>query len=180
MAAATVILLSGTSSSGKSTLARGLQQKIGRSFLHLQLDAFIEMMPDPKDPVMFEKMIRGMGRAIAGLAAEGNDLIVDHVVIDEAWLQQLVELLGNYTVYFVGVDCSLDELERREKTRDMRRQGFARQQSAQIHQGKIYDLVVNTEVLDRDECVNRVIQFYENVRPTAFARMREEHAVHTA
>ena len=42
-----IIFLNGTSSSGKSSLARELQRRLPEPFLHLQLDAFIEMLPRP-------------------------------------------------------------------------------------------------------------------------------------
>jgi chloramphenicol 3-O phosphotransferase len=176
----TVILLSGTSSSGKSTLARGLQERLGNTFLHLELDAFIRMMADPGDPVLFERMVSGMNRAVAGLAEAGNDLIVDHVLVDNKWLKQLLDLLAEATVYFVGVDCSLPELERREKLRDARRQGFASQQFEAIHRGKIYDILVDTERLSPEECLSVVSRFLASEPPTAFERLRRGYAAHTA
>jgi len=169
-----IILLSGTSSSGKSTIAKGLQARFNKSFLHLKLDGFIEMLPRTDDWAMFQQMIHGMNRAIAAMAEVGNNLIVDHVLIDNAWLNQCLLLLSRNYVLFVGVDCPLEELERREQERDARRQGFARQQFENIHKGKIYDVRVNTFELNPDECVERVIMFYKNEKPTAFQKMRTE------
>src|ERR687894_1604207 len=88
-----VILISGTSSSGKSTLAKGLQKSLADPFLHMQLDSYIEMLPRTDDWEMFQRMVRGLNRSIAVMADEGNNLIVDHVLIDNAWLKQLIELL---------------------------------------------------------------------------------------
>lgn len=171
-----IILLSGTSSSGKSTLAKGLQKILDAPFLHLQLDGFIEMLPLTDDWEMFQQMVRGMNRAIAAMAGEGNNLIVDHVLIDNVWLKQCLENLRENYVLFVGVDCPLEELERRERARDARRQGFARQQFEAIHEGKIYDVSVNTFEMSADECVEKVINFYRNETPTAFQKMRIENA----
>ena len=170
-----IILLSGASSSGKSTLAKGLQKILDEPFLHLQLDAFIKMLPRTDDWEMFRQMVRGMNRSIAAMTEEGNNLIVDHVLIDNEWLKQCLDILCENYVLFVGVDCPLDELERREKKRDARRQGFARQQFENIHKGRIYDVLVNTFEVKPDECVEKVFDFYRNESPTAFERMRNEN-----
>jgi chloramphenicol 3-O phosphotransferase len=167
-----IILISGTSSSGKSTLAKGLQKSLVDPFLHLQLDSYIEMLPRTDDWEMFQRMVRGLNRSVAVMTEEGNNLIVDHVLIDNAWLEQLLELLGERYVLFVGLHCPLDELERRESKRDTRRQGFARQQFNNIHANKIYDLKLDTSVLRAEECVEQVLEFYNRDEPQAFAKMR--------
>jgi chloramphenicol 3-O phosphotransferase len=167
-----IILISGTSSSGKSTLAKGLQKSLADPFLHLQLDSYIEMLPRTDDWEMFQRMVRGLNRSVAVMAEEGNNLIVDHVLIDNAWLNQLLELLYKNYVLFVGLHCLLEELERREQKRDARRQGFARQQFDNIHTGKIYDLKLDTSVFSAEECVERVVDFYNKNEPRAFEEMR--------
>jgi chloramphenicol 3-O phosphotransferase len=167
-----IILISGTSSSGKSTLAKGLQKSLAEPFLHVQLDSFIEMLPRTDDSEMFRRMVRGMNRSIAEMSEEGNNLIVDHVLVDNAWLDQLLDLLQGRHVLFVGLHCPLNELERRERERDARRQGFARQQVESIHKGKTYDLELDTSALSPGECVARVLKYYDHGRPVAFERMR--------
>ena len=167
-----IILISGTSSSGKSTLAKGLQKSLADPFLHVQLDSYIEMLPRTDDWEMFQRMVRGLNRSIAVMAEESNNLIVDHVLIDNAWLEQLLELLRERYVLFVGLHCPLEELERRESERDARRQGFARQQFENIHTDKIYDLKLDTSVLSAEECVERVLDFYNRNEPQAFEEMR--------
>ena len=167
-----IILISGASSSGKSTLAKGLQKSLADPFLHLQLDSYIEMLPRTDDWEMFQRMVRGLNRSVAVMTEEANNLIVDHVLIDNAWLEQLLELLRERYVLFVGLHCPLEELERRESERDARRQGFARQQFENIHAGKIYDLKLDTSVLRAEECVERVLDFYNRNEPQAFEEMR--------
>ena len=167
-----IILISGSSSSGKSTLAKGLQKSLADPFLHLQLDSYIEMLPRTDDWEMFQRMVRGLNRSVAVMTEEGNNLIVDHVLIDNAWLGQLLELLRQRYVLFVGLDCPLEQLERRESERDARRQGFARQQFDNIHKDKIYDLKLDTSVLSAEECVKQVLEFYNRNEPQAFEKMR--------
>jgi chloramphenicol 3-O phosphotransferase len=167
-----IIFLNGVSSSGKSALAKELQKRLAEPFLHLQLDGFIEMLPRTDDLDMFMRMVSGMNRSIAAMSEEQNNLIVDHVLVDKTWMDQCLELLGGRYVLFVGLSCPLDELEKRERKRDTRRQGFARAQIKNIHQGKIYDIELDTHVLSVGECVEQLLEFYHSKNPTAFGRMR--------
>lgn len=167
-----IIFLNGVSSSGKSSLAKELQRRLEEPFLHLQLDAFIEMLPRLDDGDLFMRMVSGMNRCIAAMSDAGNNLIVDHVVIEKVWLDQCLDLLRDRYVLFVGLHCSLEELERRERTRDARRQGFARAQLPKIHAGKVYDVEVDTGALSVDECARRVIECCRTNQLTAFDRMR--------
>jgi len=172
MSCGKIIFLDGVSSSGKSSLAKELQKRLTEPFLHLQLDDFIHMLPTTDDMPQFMKMVDGMHRSIAAMSDAGNNLIVDHVLVDKSWTDQCVQLFADRNVLFVGLRCLLEELERREKERGPRRQGFARAQIDLIDQGKIYDLMLDTQDLGVEECAERVLEFYGTERPTAFGRMR--------
>ena len=166
-----IIFINGVSSSGKSALAKELQRTLEEPFLHLHLDAFIEMLPRTDDIPMFLKMTNGMHRSIAAMSDAGNNLIVDHVVIEKIWLDECLNFLADRYVLFVGLHCSLEELERRERKRDARRQGFAKEQLPKIHQDKVYDLELDTEALSAKECAQQVIEFYNGKQPSAFDQM---------
>ena len=112
-----IIYLNGVSSSGKSSIAIELQKRLTEDFFHVQLDDFIHMMPRTDNIDMFYRMVSGMNRSIAAMAEEQNNLIVDNVLIDKAWMDQTLELLGGRYVLFVGLNCPLEELERREQKR---------------------------------------------------------------
>jgi chloramphenicol 3-O-phosphotransferase len=45
---ATIVLLNGVGSAGKSSIARALQQITAEPFLYVQMDTFIEMLPTPR------------------------------------------------------------------------------------------------------------------------------------
>lgn len=167
-----IIFLNGVSSSGKSSLATELQRRLPEPFLHFQLDAFIEMLPRLDDVALFMRMASGMHRSIAAMAEAGNNLIVDHVVIEKEWLDECLEFLDGSSVLFVGLHCPLEELERRERGRDVRRQGFARAQIVKIHTHKVYDVEVDTHALSVAECADRVLEFFNTNPPSAFDRMR--------
>ena len=100
---ARIILLNGVGSAGKSSIARALQTITAEPFLHVQMDTFIAMLPnalqDHMDGFSYEtiqwdgkpsvvirtgpvgaRTLRGMRRAIAAMAGQGNNLIVDDVL----------------------------------------------------------------------------------------------------
>lgn len=167
-----IIFLNGVSSAGKSVLAAELQKRLAEPFLHFQLDSFIKMLPPTNDVDMFLRMANGMHRSIAAMSEEQNNLIIDHVLIEKNWLDQCLELLNDRYVLFIGLYCPLKELERRERGRDPKRQGFARAQLEKIHKDKIYDLKLNTETLSVQDCALKVLKFYNTKQPTAFDKMR--------
>ncbi len=166
-----IIFLNGASSSGKSTIAVLLQQRLEEPFLHMSLDAFIGMLPRVSDDLVL-KMAPGFHRSIAAMAQTGNNVIVDHVLVADEWLSECVRLLTGY-VLFVGLRCPLAELERREVGRDQRRQGFARSQFEAAHRGKIYDVELDTAALPPEDCVRGIMRFYSDAEPRALLRMRE-------
>jgi chloramphenicol 3-O phosphotransferase len=43
---ATVVILNGVGSSGKSSIARALQDILDEPYLHVQMDAFLDMLPE--------------------------------------------------------------------------------------------------------------------------------------
>ncbi len=175
-----IILLNGASSAGKSSLARALQRQLDEPFWHWSIDHLLAAGVLPREriasgefgwatlrPAFFE----GFHRSIPSLAAAGNNLIVEHIVETQAWMQRLVELLAPFDVFFVGVRCPLDELERRERERGDRRLGSAREDDATTHAFGEYDHEVETTV-PTDELASRLLRAWcDRTRPGSFARM---------
>ena len=182
MASGTMIFLNGASSSGKTSIAKVLQEILNEPYLHVALDAFFDMMParyvigdDPwavTDPA--GRMISGFHGAIAALAAAGNNVIVDHVLLEIAWVRECAALLAPFRSVFVGVHCSLAELERREAVRADRSIGLARFQHARVHAHHLYDLEVDTSTQSPEECAGRISAYLRDGHlPTAFGRLRD-------
>jgi chloramphenicol 3-O phosphotransferase len=94
-------------------------------------------------PVL-ERAMQGMRRAIAAMAAAGNNLIVDEVMIGLDKAQEYRDLLSDFDVRFVGLFAPLDVLEARERERGDREIGLARWQFDRVHQGVTYDLMIDT------------------------------------
>ena len=182
--APTIILLNGVSSSGKSSISRVLQQTLDKPYLQVSIDAFEEMLPDRYDEeglfaweTLFPKMLAGMHRSIAALASADNNLIVDHVMVHrDGWASTLadcVTILEPYTVYFVGVRCSLEELQRREQVRGDRFAGTVERQFPLVHRHNLYDLEVDTTHSSAEACAEQIRIFIGAHNPISFARLRQ-------
>lgn len=162
----TIVLLNGPGSVGKSSIAAALQSIADEPFLHVQMDTFLEMLPPAcqEGPAGFrydaaetaggrevvvtpgpvgERTLRGMRHAIAALAGQGNNLIVDDVLC-HGEMPDYVRLLSAFTLHLVGLTAPLDVLEARERERGDRLIGLARWQHRRVHAGVSYDLEIDT------------------------------------
>ena len=187
-----IILLNGTSSSGKTSIAHALQELFEIPFLHVSIDDFLLMLPtrfvdfisgavQPSEDELeklqgyFPRVLTGTHASVAALASEGNSLIVDYVFEQQSDLRMCVNRLADFSVHFVGVHCSLEELQRREKQRD-RRQGLAEEQFGNVHAHGVYDVEVNTTSTSTKECAFVIKRAFEQTQPTAFKELRTSTA----
>jgi chloramphenicol 3-O phosphotransferase len=178
-----IILLNGTSRSGKTTLVKALQSVLPDPWLEIGIDRFVFALPkryldqplwsevfryvrpDGRDDgpfrietgVLGRRLVTGMHRTVAALAAAGLDVIVDHVLLEDAWLEECHRLWGAFDVLVVGVRCPLDVVLERERTRRDRTIGQAAAQFAVVHRGRANDLEVDTSALTRVEAALRIV-----------------------
>ena len=165
---ATIILLNGVGSAGKSSIAKALQDITAEPFLHFSMDVFLEMLPpryfDHPDGLVFEtiqegghpsvvihegevsrRTLRGMRASAAAMAAAGNNLIIDDVMIGAGEASaDYTRLLAPHRLHWVGVHAPLDVLEARERQRADRMPGLARWQYPRVHAGMAYDFEIDT------------------------------------
>jgi chloramphenicol 3-O phosphotransferase len=168
----TVIFINGTSSSGKTSLVRALQQRLGQLYVDLGIDRFIFAMPKRYlerplwDDVLGgadragatgEALVTGMHHAIAAAARAGLNVIADHVLVERAWVDECAQVFSEMPAYLVGIRCPLEVLEERERSRKDRTLGQARAQFGVIHQYTLYDVEVNTAACSPEECAQQVI-----------------------
>ena len=181
-----IIFLNGTSSSGKTVIAKALQEVMDGYYIHTGIDHYLERVPekfhvisDGKKPPAAEgllwvypdgserlseirigpagfRLLAGMYHAVAALAVAGNDLIIDDVVFDSRVLQEAVNILHTFNVLFVGVRCPFEIAEQREKKREDRTQGLVKAHYDLVHSHGIYDLEVDTSTLTPLECANQI------------------------
>ena len=127
------VLLNGVGSAGKTSIAKALQAITVEPFLHVEMDAFLQMLPEASfghpDGLTFEtveddgkpsvvittgpvadRAFRGMRHAIAAMAAQGNNLIVDEVLLGSE-KAEYANLLSPFDLFLVGVFAPLEVLE---------------------------------------------------------------------
>jgi len=182
-AATAIILLNGVGSSGKSSIANALQTIVATPFLHVQMDMFMEMLPealqDHPDGFAYEtvhqdgkpavvirtgpvgrRALQGMRHAVAAMARQGNNLIIDDVLCDGE-MSEYVKLLSAFDLRLVGVFAPLDILEERERRRGDRLIGLARWQYGRVHKDTVYDLEIDTSTATPLECAKRIREKFQ-------------------
>ena len=150
---ASIIILNGTSSAGKSSLARTFQAQSEHQWVRLSIDDCFRAFPAGANlnTVPYERLRRVFYQNIALWASEGFDLIVDTVFEEPGCLCKALRLLQPYQVWLVGLHCPLDELERREAVRGNRPLGLARSQFQTVHSYCGYDLELNLSLIHISE-----------------------------
>ncbi|HET8845303.1 MAG TPA: hypothetical protein VFN35_27770, partial [Ktedonobacteraceae bacterium] len=119
-----------------------------------------------------QHLFSGYHHAIAACAQAGNNLIVDHVLLEQQWLQECVALLAPFSVFFVGVRCALDVLEARERERGDRIPGLAREQFERVHAHALYDFEIDTSLANPQECSASLIRALQQPQaPAAFQQL---------
>lgn len=176
-----VVLLHGTSSSGKTTVARAVQKLADDPWVRLGIDAFwnaiderwmehgsraaegfawsddATIVPGP----VGQRLAAGMRAALAAVARTGNDVLVDDVFIERTWLDGWRRELDGIDWLLVGVMAPAHVLEERERARGNRVAGEARAQVDLIHRGIEYDLTLDTARQSPEECARAILAALE-------------------
>ena len=181
-----IIYLNGPSSSGKTTLAKALQQTLPDPYLHLGIDKIIGFMPkklndfeggpaplgfsweratDPTGHPTYhiqagpfaKKIVRTLKDIVLLLASQHYNLIIDDIAFGAIEIQSWKEILKNYRVLYVGIVTPLEILEDRERARGDRIIGSARGQYSQVHENASYDLELDTHVHTIEENVAKIV-----------------------
>lgn len=176
---ATILLLNGIGSVGKSSTARALQAIARTPLLHVAMDTFLEMLPERylshPDGLLFERitengapsiairtgpvlarLMAGMRQSVAALAAQGNSMILDEVLTAPDQAEAYRTLLAPFSLHFVALHAPLEVLEAREQARGDRDIGLARWQWGRVHQGIAYDLEIDNANLTPTETALRI------------------------
>jgi chloramphenicol 3-O phosphotransferase len=162
-----VIVLNGTSSSGKTSIARAFQELAPRTFLNFSIDSILSALPrsaieriaasEDISDLRVPELVRAFYACVRELLALGHDLIVDHAVTAEYHAELLRAATAGHDVMLVGLDCPPDVLRQREQERGDRRIGMAEQQHARIHALLQYDLFLDTSTMSPEEAAARIV-----------------------
>ncbi len=187
-----VIYLNGASSAGKTTLTHALQERLDGMFLRLGVDPVTSMMPakykwdgthereglawDPPEerdghvviPLHIgpqaKKVFDVLINMTLATVQSGVSAIVDDVAFGDAQVSRWRKAVHNVPALFVGVHCSPDILDARERARGDRPLGSARAQHHLVHQGVVYDLDVDTGIMSLEHMVDLIVAAMDSKR----------------
>lgn len=186
-----IILLNGSSSAGKSSVAKAIQYLSDVSWLHIGIDTFIDMIPrkfldhyfsfeessndrgplvNIKEYPLGHEFFVNTPSVVAALANITQYVIVDEVITDAPTLTSYAQHLTNHKVYFIGVLCSLEVMQEREYLRGNRAIGLANGYIDRVHWAKeYYDLEVDTTHTSSFNVACEILQFVEKtLEPKGF------------
>jgi chloramphenicol 3-O phosphotransferase len=197
---ATIVLLIGTSSAGKSMLAKELQASLPEHYLSLGLDDVFRMV-SPRwggglaGPLSYEgfryehatatatvsirygvvgrAILAGMHQAVAAFARTGSNLIIDEMLLEREILSAWARALAAYRTYLIKVQASLITLEEREIGRKNPR-GLARGHYA-TNDVPFYDRLVDTDSTPAPVAAQElVVWLAANPKPAALQKYEKE------
>lgn len=170
-----VIVLNGGSSSGKSSIARHLQELLDRPWAVLGIDDLIDALAPSLVGATHARpgrspLVRYQGgavlldpawapveaawyRGVAAMAHAGLPIIVDEILLSGgAGQRKLAAAFEGLDVLWVGVMCDPLVAAAREASRVDRLGGMAVSQAVAVHEGVTYDVVLDTTARTADEC----------------------------
>ncbi|MEK5255242.1 AAA family ATPase [Paenibacillus sp. FSL F4-0125] len=172
-----IVLMNGTSSSGKTSISTELMNQKEILFHHLSIDDFVKDFFKNKfsdiEParevdeqviaqIMFDPLISMYFSTIKLYSEMGLNVIVDTVIENDKWFNECLDIFFDQPTLFVGVLCSKEELIRREQTRGDRVIGLAASQFSNVYCIDEYDLEVNTEEMNPIECAEEILSYIKS------------------
>ncbi len=196
----TIIILNGPSSVGKSSIQKELQNILEEPYLAMGFDNLAFLPPrfvsinGPTPPAnegiyletsqenehqivtihygkYAQNMVRGIHRTFAAFASTDNNIIVDYILYDPSWLKDLVHVLKNFNVYWIGITAPLGIIEEREKQSGNRLLGHSRSHYATVHGPKIYDLMIDNSNLSPLQVAENIKEHIAKNKPKAFTKL---------
>lgn len=189
-----VVVLNGTSSSGKTSTALAFQElraQAGDLWVVLALDDFIGKVPRrwvdvgtwvgslagdgvrlvrDGERANFEigpkaqRLMRAYRRSVRETALAGINVIVDEVSLQEPEWLDWCAALDGLGAVWVAVRCDVEVASQREAARGDRVLGLVRGQADVVHRYPAYDLELDTTVESVHEVVRQLDEFVANLR----------------
>lgn len=178
----TVIVLNGTSSSGKTSMAQAFQELSPRLFLNFSIDSILHALPqsalaritagDEISDLGLPSLVRAFYACVRQLLDFGHDLVIDHAVTARYHVEALLAAVEGHEALVVGLDCPAEILIERERNRGDRRSGMAVQQQQRIHAWLAYDLVIDTGAVSAHDAARRIVELLESGRGEGIKKTR--------
>ena len=158
----TAIVLHGPTSAGKTTIAKALQANARQPAFHVSLDAFVTMSnrrdlrSDQERDLAYHIHCENLRATLARLVSTDFDIVLDLVLRDEQELAATFRVLAARPVTMVKVHAPLAVLEERERARDDRGTGRAREQVDHPAFARAYDLTIDTSTCTAEEAATAI------------------------
>ena len=193
-----IIFLNGTSSAGKTSTAKKIQELYPNPMLHMGIDHFFfsvdpRYMGDGQEAHLGYQFVRtddAMGtkievkkgafgnllsqslhRALRVIVDHQIPLIIDDLLFVEDDFKDYLKLFEDREVYFIALKPSKEALEKREIQRGDRGVGLARGLYDAVYENKIFDLVIDSSHLTPEESAHMILNYIQtNPQPTAFQK----------
>ncbi|MBL4681127.1 MAG: AAA family ATPase [Pseudomonadales bacterium] len=180
-----ILLLIGTSSTGKTTLAKALQKTLPGYWQYMSLDVFFAGMPDqygggvngPLSEVGFsykqketdarisygvigKKVLQGMISSAITFANEGTNLIFEDMILDEEHAVMWCEALKEIEMKIIQLTASTDTLI----SRNANRNNPPRLSLNHVEANTLLPagLSLDTSVMTTEACVSAVVKYVTN------------------
>lgn len=200
----TIIFLHGSSSTGKSALAKELLNIMDEPYEHASIRKSIyeilklhssttekicmqaltiyesSMLGIPWESSKHEKLfdnvrneydflwheaVSHLHQNLVNKASNGINVIIEGILVSSNSYEPIIEALHKQNVLFVKLYCSFKEIERREKTRDKRANGWAKSHFHKMHNyngyAKNYDLEIDTSENNTKKYAMKIKKFIE-------------------
>lgn len=178
---AIVVVLNGTSSSGKTTIARAFQEIAGSVYLNFSIDTILYALPAsalasiragaPIPGIAFNELVAAYYACVRELATRGHDLVIDNAITARYQAEHLIAALDGHDVLMVFAGCPEAVLRDRELARGDRRLGLASDQLAGVERWLQYDLRIDTSITSPEDAASSIVAALTAPRD-AFARTR--------
>lgn len=181
-----IIFLNGCSSSGKTSIAKALQEISAEPLLHMGTDWIGSALPEKfcdnginakegfyyfeesensrgkvinvKRGKLGEKFFEKTAQAINVFAESGIKIIIDEVLVNEEGVGSILKWFSRDEMLFVKVHADYDVLIEREKNRGDRLIGFVNAQYNLVHSFiKDYDLEIDTGNSSQEESAKTIL-----------------------
>ena len=160
-----VIYLNGVTSTGKSSIAEALRQRV--DFYYLSDDIFEDNIIDTPEygtQGYWEKLAEAvflMYRTAALFSEHGKTVVIDSMLLESAAFAphypRMLEIFWDHPLFVVDVHCPLAICRQRNLSRSDRHENQSREQAAVMAQNVRYDLHLDTSLLSPDQCAREII-----------------------
>ena len=164
MSSGYIICLNGVTSSGKTSVAKEIQNISEQNYYHVSLDMF-EQMANQKYRIKayygeLNDCVTVMFNSISSFARLGKNVVLDIVLLDipeyPRLYDRLMEACEGIRIYNIHIVCPLDECEKRNIARGDRRLGLIKWHDERML--KIpYFMEINTLNKSAKECAFEII-----------------------